>query len=211
MINFDRYFKPNRKDFEVDPFGYSALARYKWGLAQEVSGFPVDISKPATTEELKNPILWLTQANALSEAAIAIFKNQPSFENMPPLTRGICDSQYCAAGLMMLGYSLEICLKAMITINEGIDSYLESEKNHKHHRLHELAKFIPNLSKKEKAGLRLLSHFVYWAGRYPDPGYGKQHEAEDIFTLSEKHQITAKELFTLATKVMGYAQTVTES
>ena len=57
----------------------------------------------------------------------------------------------------------------------------------------------------------LLTHFVYWAGRYPDPGYGKEHEVESVFTISEKYQITAKELFNLAAKVMKYAQKVTES
>lgn len=208
MKDIDRYIKPNRKDFEVDPFGYSALARHKWGMASELSGFPVDISKLATTQELKNPILWLAQAEALSQAAISILKTEPDFDTMPQLTRGVCDSQYCAAGIMLVGYSLEICLKAMMIMKSGIDSYIKEEKKHRHHRLHKLANFIPDLSAKDKAILELLTHYVYWAGRYPDPGYGKEEDAESIFTISEKYQITAKDLFTLAAQIMKHSQIV---
>jgi hypothetical protein len=92
----------------------------------------LNISKPATTEELKNPILWLCQARALSDAALIVIKNEPDFKEMPQLVRGVCDSQYCAVGLMLVGYSLEICLKAIMIMKNGIESYLEIEK--KHHR-----------------------------------------------------------------------------
>ena len=52
MVEFKKYLEPNRKGFESDPFGYSALARHKWGMAQAIAGFPIDISKPATRELL---------------------------------------------------------------------------------------------------------------------------------------------------------------
>ncbi len=40
MVDFKKYLEPNRKGFESDPFGYSALARHKWGMARTVAGFP---------------------------------------------------------------------------------------------------------------------------------------------------------------------------
>jgi hypothetical protein len=68
--------QPNRKGFESDPFGYSALAHHKWGMAQTISGFEVDITRPATTEELKDPLLWLSHAHALSEAAAIVIRSE---------------------------------------------------------------------------------------------------------------------------------------
>lgn len=209
MNTFDKYFKPNREDFGKDPFGYSALARHKWGMASTIAGFPIDISKPATTEELKNPILWMSQAHALSEAAFAVLRKEQDFEVMPPLIRSACDSQYCAVGLMLLGYSLEICLKSMMIIKEGIDGYKRIEKKTRHHRLHDLANFVPNLNKKDMAILRCLTHFIYWAGKYPDPGSGREEETEKIFEISEKYQIAARDLFSLSSKIMNHAQKVT--
>lgn len=209
MNDFENYLKPNREDFGKDPFGYSSLARQKWGMAATMAGFPIDISKPATTEELKNPILWMSQAHALSEAATAVLKKEQDFVVMPKSIRSACDSQYCAVGLMLVGYSLEICLKSMIIIKEGVEGYKTIEKKTRHHRLHDLANFVPNLSKKEMAILRCLTHFVYWAGRYPDPGSGREDEAEEVFEISEKYQISARNLFALSAKVMNYAQVIT--
>ena len=68
MNEFGKHIVPNRSIFASDPFGYSALARQMLGMATTSAGFPVDITKPATGDELKNPILWLSQAHALSEA-----------------------------------------------------------------------------------------------------------------------------------------------
>lgn len=209
MKDMEKYLKPNREGFGEDPFGYSALARHKWGTASTIAGFPIDISKPATSEELKNPILWMSQAHALSEAAVAVIKKEQDFEVMPLSVRSACDSQYCAVGLMLVGYSLEICLKSMIIIKEGIEGYKKIEKKTRHHRLHDLAKFVPDLSKKEIAILRGLTHFVYWAGRYPDPGSGKEGDTEEIFDIAEKYRITAGDLFKLSAKVMNHAQKVT--
>lgn len=209
MNDFDKYLKPNREDFGKDPFGYSATARHKWGIATTIAGFEIDISKPATAEELKNPVLWMSQAHALSEAAVAVLKKEQDFEVMPPSIRSVCDSQYCAVGLMLVGYSLEICLKSMMIIKEGIEGYKKIERKNRHHRLYDLANFVPNLNKKEIAILRCLTHFVYWAGRYPDPGSGREGEAEEVFRISEKHHITSRDLFVLSAKVMKHAQEVT--
>ncbi len=109
---------------------------------------------------------------------------------------------------MLVGYSLEICLKAMLIIKKGIDVYQAEEKKHRHHNLGKLASFVPDLTGKDQATLQALSHFVRWAGRYPDPGYGKLSQAEEIFTLSEGHQVSAKELFTLVARIMAYSNTV---
>jgi len=200
--------KVDRKGFETDPFGYSASARLKWGLAQTMAGFDVDISKPATTEELKSPILWLSQAHALAQSAIILTKNNPDLTVLPGSMKAACDSQYCGVVLMLVGYSLEISLKAIIIMRCGIDEFIQREKKLRHHRLEDLANFMPNLSKKDRAILRGLTHFVYWAGRYPDPGLENVEKLEEIHNLAEGHQITAKELFDLAGRVMGYANVI---
>jgi len=58
--------------------------------------------------------------------------------------------------------------------------------------------------------LELLTHYIYWAGRYPDPGYGQEQKTEQIFDLAEKHEVTAKELFQLASRIMAHARVVAE-
>lgn len=209
MNDFEKNLHPNREGFAQDPFGYSLLARQKWGLARSLAGFPVDISKPATSEELKNPILWLAHAHALSEAAVAVIGKEQDFNVMPTSVRSVCDSQYCAVGLMLIGYSLEICLKAMLIIREGIEGYKIIEEKTRHHRLQDLANFVPDLKPKDIAILKGLTHFVYWAGRYPDPGSGRENNVEEIFNLGEKHQVTHDDLFNLSTRVMKYVQEVT--
>jgi len=208
MNNFEKYLVPNRDGFASDPFGYSALAWHKWGMAQTVAGFPIDISKPPTSEDLKSPILWLSQAYALSQAAVKVLQNYPDLKVMPDSIQSVCDSQYCAVGLMLIGYSLEICLKAMLIMKKGVEGYTSVEKKHQHHRLEQLSDFIPDLNAKDKAILKALTHFVYWAGRYPDPGSGRDNNAEEIFTLSEKYRISVKDLFKLSSRIMSHSQRV---
>ena len=208
MNIFDKHILPDRKGFESDPFGYSALAWHKWGMAQTIAGFPVNVAQPPTSKDLKSPILWLTQAHAMSEAACIVIQNEPDLTHLPILVKGVCDSQYCAVGLMLVGYSLEICLKAMLIMKKGVDIYTTEEKQHKHHRLERLAEFVPDLSVKDKAILQTLTYFVTWAGRYPDPGLGREAESEQIFSLSERHQVAAKDLFQLSARVMAYSRQV---
>lgn len=209
MKSLKKQLLPNRQIFAADPFGYSAMAWQKWAVAQNVAGFPIDPLKTPTSHDLKSPVLWLTQAYALSEAASIVLRGNPNLEHIPVSTKGVCDSQYCAVGLMLVGYSLEICLKATLIIKNGVETYTEDERKHRHHKLVELAELIPNLNEKDKAILILLTHFLIWAGRYPDPGSGREAEAESIFTLSEKHQISANDLFCLAARVMGYVKVLT--
>lgn len=198
----------DKKKFESDPFGYSSLAWYKWGNAQAFAGFPVDISKFPSSKDLKSPILWLTHAEALTQAAISVIERAPNFSSFPVITWEMCHSQYYAVAIMLVGYSLEVCLKGMIIEKNGIDVYSENERNYKHHQLKELSNFIPNLNLRDEVILKLLTHYVSWAGRYPDPGLGRESSVEEIFTLSEKHEITSKDLFELASRVMSYAQEV---
>ncbi|MCK5770297.1 hypothetical protein [Algiphilus sp.] len=202
---------PNPKGFDVDPIGYSALAWHKWGMAQTMAGFPVDISKAPTATDLKSPILWLTQAHALSEAATNVLRGQPNIDHLTIYTKGVCHCQYHAVALMLVGLSLETCLKAMLIVREGIEEFTENERKRKHHRLHELSNFIPWLTEKDRAILECLTHFIYWAGKYPDPGSGRLKDTLTVVEMSEKHQISAKELFTLAARVMGHAQEVTRA
>jgi hypothetical protein len=196
--------RPDRDGFSKDPFGYSSLASLKWAMIQEDAGLPVDVMKRPTSEELKSPVLWLAHAHAMSEAALVVLKNEPEFASMPVPIRGICDSQYCAIGLMLVGYSLEICLKAMLIIRLGVEAYTEAGRHNEHHRLADLAKFIPDLSVKDAVILKILTHFVMWAGRYPDPGARREGHADEIFSLSETHQVSGQDVFSLAGRVMGY-------
>ncbi|MCV2350660.1 hypothetical protein [Paucibacter sp. Y2R2-4] len=209
MKPFAQHLQPNRDSFAADPFGYGALAWQKWAMVQTLAGFPKDPSKAPTSEDLKSPVLWLTHAHAMSEAAAAVLRAKPGLETMPIDVRGVCDSQFCAVGLMLVGYSLEICLKGMAIVQKGIDGYSSEERKYKHHRLEDLASFVPGLSEKDKAILQILTHFVSWAGRYPDPGSGRESNSMEIFSLSEKHAIAAKDLFSLAGRVMSHARAVT--
>lgn len=209
-MTLEKKLQPSREAFAADPIGYSSSAWLKWGIAQTIAGFPVDISKPPTSEDLKSPILWLTQAHALTQAATALVKNQPNFEDMPINMRGVCDTQYCAVSLMLVGYSLEVCLKAMTILRSGVTDYIINERSFYHHRLVDLAEFVPNLSRKDKAVLQALTHFTLWAGRYPDPGTSRLKDQEEVFSLSEEYKIAAKDLFDLAARVMNYASSVVE-
>ena len=198
----------DRSQFSNDPFGYSALAWHKWGAAQTKAGFPVAPQAYPASGDLKAPILWLSHAEALSQAAMAIIRTEPTWEHMPLSIRGACDSQYCAAGLMLVGYSLEICLKGLLILAKGVKTYTVEEQKYQHHNLERLAEQVPSLTAKDKAILHVLTHFTEWAGRYPDPGTGKDAKVKEVFTLSEKHQITAKDLFALAAQVMSHTSTV---
>ena len=64
-------------------------------------------------------------------------------------------------------------------------------------------------SEKEEAILEELTLFVVWAGRYPDPGSGKERDIEQVYKLSETHQIASRDLFALAARVMGHVETLT--
>jgi hypothetical protein len=209
-MDLEKFVLPDRDNFGRDPFGYSALAWHRWCAASTLAGYPVNKSRTPTSDDLKNPVLWLTQAHAMTEAAVILIRNEPNLSHLPYYLKGQCDSQYCAVALMLVGYSLEICLKGMLIIKKGIEVYKAEERKHQHHRLQKLAEFIPDLSEKDIAILQVLSHFVSWAGRYPDPGSGREDNAEEIFNLSEKHAIAAKDLFRLAARVMGHVKKVTE-
>ena len=200
--------KLTRKGFASDPFGYSAAAWHHWGTVQTLAGFPIKPKLSATSAELKDPILWLTQATALSQAAKVLLNAETSWEHMPLSARAMCDSQYCAAALMLVGYSLEVCLKGVQILRKGVHAYSSEERHFLHHRLEELGEVVPGLDAKEQAILRLLTHFVTWAGRYPDPGKKSEHSSSEVFDLSEKYQVTGRDLFALATKVMDYMQVV---
>lgn len=204
------YILPNKNGFNVDPLGYGALGWHKWAMTQTLAGFNIDMEKGPTSEDLKSPVLWLSHAHAMSEAARILLAGSPNLEPLPLNIRGVCHCQYHAVALMLVGYSLEVCLKAMMIIKKGIVAYQAEERKHYHHSLETLADFVPSLSEKDKAILKGLSHFVRWAGRYPDPGFGKVAHAQEIFTLAEGYQISAKELFIVAAHIMAYASKVAD-
>jgi hypothetical protein len=200
--------RPDRTKFDQNPAGYAALAWKRWANLQDMHGVQIDPERPPSPEDLKSPVLWLTQAQALTQAAVTLYRAQPSFETMPVELRAICDSQYCAVLLMLVGYSLEVALKAMTIMRLGVDEFMRREKKLRIHRLSDLADFIPNLSEKDHAILKVLTHFVIWAGRYPDPGTKQHADQEDVFKLSETFQISARDLFQLASRVMDHVRTL---
>lgn len=63
----------------------------------------VDMSKPPTSEDLKSPILWMTQAHAMAEAAQIVLRNKPELGPLPIFVKGVCDCLYCVVGLMLVG------------------------------------------------------------------------------------------------------------
>ena len=199
---------PSKDGFEKDPLGYGVLAWHKWAMAQTVAGYTVDLEAGPTSEDLKSPVLWLSHAHAMAEAARVLIQGNPNLDPMPPNIRGVSHCQYHAVALMLVGYSLEICLKAMLIIKKGATAYQAEEKEHRHHSLEKLAGFVAGLSSRDEAILKALSHFVRWAGRYPDPGFGKESHAEEIFALSEHFQISAKDLFSLTGRIMGHTREV---
>jgi len=209
MHSLEEHLRPDREKFAADPFGYSNLAWMRWAIAQNLNGADIDPERPPTKSDLKSPVLWLLQAHALSEAASIVLRSQPGLGHIPEPVKGVCDSQYCAAGLMLVSYSLESCLKAMLIMKHGIEVYSEEEKKYRTHRLDELAKFIPDQSSQDLDILRILSYYAYWAGRYPDAGSGREGEIESIFSVSQNHQVTVAELMRLASRVMAYAQRFT--
>ena len=205
-MSLEKQVLPNKSAFEADPLGYGALGWHKWGAAQTLAGFPIDLLKGPDKYDLKDPVLWLSHAHAMSEAARVILEGNPNIEVMPKTLRGVTHCQYHAVALMLVGYSLEICLKAMLIIKKGIAVYQTEEKQYFKHDLAELAEFVPELSVKDKAILTGLTHYVKWAGRYPDPGFSRLGHADEIFQLSERYQISAKDLFALAARVMNYSR-----
>lgn len=207
-MNVEESVAPKPEGFASDPFGYSVLGWHRWGMAQTLAGIAVDLEKGPTSADLKSPVLWFSHAHAMSEAARVLVQNCPTFEAMPPPIRGITHCQYHAIVLMLVGYSLEICLKAMLITLKGVPAYQAEEKKHYHHSLEKLAEFIPNISARDASILKCLSHFVRWAGRYPDPGLGRLTSAEEIFSLSEVHAVSARHLFDLASRIMAHSRQV---
>lgn len=202
---------PDRDMFAKDPGGYSRSGWMRWAMLSALHGADVDPMAPPSSDDLKSPILWLTQAQAMTQAAITLTENKPPFDTMPPAMRGICDTQYCGVALMLVGFSLEVSLKAMLILRQGVAAYTEAEKKHHHHKLHELADFIPGLTEKELGTLKMLAHFVAWAGRYPDPGPKQIDKHEDIFALSEQHEICARDVFQVAARVMQHVGAVLDA
>jgi len=194
--------------FNSDPFSYAVFGRYRWELLQNAAGLPVGFNNPPTNENVKAPALWLAQAVALEEAAQTLVRADPTFETMPWSTRGIADSQFRATALMLVGLSLEVALKASVIAREGVTGYQAVEANYQHHNLERLACDVPKLSDKDRAILRCLTHFVQWAGRYPDPGSKKVSRESEVFDAAEKHRVTAKDVFDLAIKIGDHVRVV---
>lgn len=94
----------------------------------------------------------------------------------------------------------------MLLFKLGSTQFLAEEKKHLHYDLNRLSDFIIELTEKDRAILICLSHFVRWAGRYPDPGARNLESAVDVFKISEQYEIAAKDLFELSSRVMKHTR-----
>ena len=66
--------------------------------------------------------------------------------------------------MMLVGYSLEVCLNGRIVFRDGVGEFIRGERKHFHHRLDGFSAFITDLDDKERAILRGLTHLASWAG-----------------------------------------------
>lgn len=193
-----------RKMFSDDPFGYSTLAFQQWRLLLAKSGVTHDYVPEPSEKDLMSPVLWICHAQALADAARTLVETKPS-NDLPEGFHEICHSQFHAIAIMLVAYSIETCLKALLILNAGVDEFISQEHAYKTHNLQRLADFIPDLTSKERAILQNLTHFSEWAGRYPTPGSTKLCKYSEIDAISRKHRITAGDTFSLASKIFGVA------
>lgn len=206
-MDYPGLFEPCLDKFRADPFGYALLGWFRWQMMLEAVGLEANHPvMPPSQLDLTNPVLWLSQAQALTEAAVLIINATPEPPPLPPNMAGLFDGQFRAAGLMLVGYSLEVCLKGMIILKEGPNEYQKKPKET--HNLVDLAEFIPSMTEKDCDILKLLTFFVKWAGRYPAPRERDHHTHEEVFSLSERHQIALKDVTGLAAKVMAHTRVI---
>jgi hypothetical protein len=191
--------------FNNDPFGYCSTIWHEWNNVQLRAGFNINIPKSPTSEELKNPILWICQSKSLSESAKILIRTEPDFSTMPKSMYSICYRQYLASALMMFGYSLEVLFKALSIQKIGVEAYTKKEKKYFSHKLTWLVEQHTAIGLQERAILECLTEFIYWAGRYPDHGTGQEVKLEDIFLSSEKNEISMQELADTLDKLTIFA------
>lgn len=184
---------PDRERFIADPFGYAGLGVDRWRFIKAMNGGHDSPEDPVSISDLNDPMLWLSQSQAITAAAVALMKVQPNFDHLPEEFHGILDGQVCATILMLVGYSLEVCCKAVILLEEGP----ESADQFTHHKIQELVKYVGPLDEKQEIILGLLTEHCYWAGRYPSPKKNTE-SFERIHKLSTQYEITAGDLFATA-------------
>lgn len=185
--------------FAKDPFGYSTSGWHRLQIVRARIGYHVDLDREPTAKDLMEPLLWLSHAKALTESARVLLQGSPNGD-VPEVLREIYSCQYYASVIMQISYSIEACLKALIVLRDGVDSFVRNEHAHKTHNLNKLSEHFTKTTKKEEAILRNLTHFSEWAGRYPNPGTAKIGKYSEINTLSTKHRITLEDLFALSAK-----------
>lgn len=176
------------------------MAQYSdasWSLCQSRK-------KPFFRRVKKLNLLGLPSELTFRVAKILI-RTVPDFTTMPDSMYAICYRQYLASALMLLGYSVELLFKGLSIQQFGIEAYTKKEKKYFSHRLVWLVGQHIQISSKEHAILECLTHFIYWAGRYPDHGSGEESKLENIFTLSEKNEISMKELTATLDKLVKFA------
>ena len=154
----------------------------------------------------------MSHSLALAKAAETLLLNDPDFDLMEDNSmNGLAHYQYYATALMLVGYSLEVTLKNMIIINNGIDDYISNESKYMTHDLEKLAYFVPDLEIKDKSILNILTKFTILAGKYRDPGFNKGAVYDDISNAVERYKICAKDIFQLATKITKFALTISNN
>ena len=111
------------------------MAFKKWKAIQILNGDKsIAYENPHQEEELKSPVLWMSHSLALAKAAETLLLNDPDFDLMEDNSmNGLAHYQYYATALMLVGYNLEVTLKNMIIINNGIDDYISNESKYMTH------------------------------------------------------------------------------
>ncbi|MGO4894210.1 hypothetical protein [Flavobacterium sp. W21_SRS_FM6] len=194
-----------KKKFSKDPFRYCLTAWHEWSNIQAANCLDYVAELNPTSNELKDPILWLCQAKALSVAAVTLTKSDPDFSSMPSSLISILHRQYFSGALLLVGYSVEVLFKALAINKLGIERYTEKERSYHNHKLTWLVEQHIPVNKKESAVLECLSHFIYWAGKYPDHGKGYEIKAQNVFDLCENNQITYEDIFKTCDRLFNEA------
>jgi hypothetical protein len=138
-----------------------------------MSAFTEILSKFELDELNKAPLPWFNKSSELRTAASALSNVGGAYP----------------VYLMICGMSLELIYKAIIVVKNSRSDASEDLKIDKHHKLVDLAcKASISLDDRNKGMLKILTHYIYWEGRYPTPKHAK--DIEDLENLSKEYLFT---------------------
>ena len=180
-----------------------------WDIIQDVHGFDERVANTPESEKITSPILWLLRALALEHAAVSLIKSDVDWSlSTAELFDGIVDRYFRSTGLMLIALSLEVSLKTVIYYDDYIDRRDEDISRKKvtkiihSHDLVKLASRFEKLSYRETIVLKILTEFSLWADRYPGPKQKNIDKVEELFSLSEKHELTMRDILDVASGII---------